>query len=101
VFQSHTFSRTKEHLEEFADILKEFDNVIIAPIYPARETNIYNVKESDLVDLIKPYNSNVIYIDSFDKIVEHLQNVLVDNDLVITVGAGPVNEVGLKLLDIK
>ena len=101
VFQSHTFSRTKEHLEEFADILKEFDNVIIAPIYPAREINIYNVKESDLVDLIKPYNSNVIYIDSFDKIVEHLQNVLVDNDLVITVGAGPVNEVGLKLLDIK
>lgn len=99
VFQSHTYSRTKEHLEEFAEVLKEFDNIIIAPIYPAREINIYNIKETDLVDLIKPYNSNVQYIDSFDKIVTYLENNLEANDLVITIGAGPVNEVGLKLLN--
>jgi len=98
IFQSHTYSRTKEHLEEFANILKEFDNIIIAPIYPAREINIYNIKEDDLVNLIKPYNKNVYYIDSFDNIVKYLNENLNDNDLVITVGAGPVNEVGLKLL---
>lgn len=98
IFQSHTYSRTKEHLEEFAEVLKNFDNIIIAPIYPAREINIYNIKESDLVDLIKPYNKNVQYIDSFDNIVTYLKNNLKDNDLVITIGAGPVNEVGLKLL---
>ncbi len=98
VFQSHTYSRTVEHLEEFANVLKEFDNVIIAPIYPAREKNIWGVKESDLIDLIKVDNKNVIYLDSFDKIVEYLKENLQDNDLVITVGAGPVNEVGLKLL---
>lgn len=99
IFQSHTYSRTKEHLEEFADVLKEFDNVIIAPIYPAREINIYNIKEDDLVELIKPYNKNVLYLESFDKIVTYLKENLQDNDLVITIGAGPVNEVGLKLLD--
>lgn len=99
IFQSHTYSRTKEHLEEFANVLKEFDNVIIAPIYPAREINIYNVKEDHLVELIKPYNKNVWYIDSFDKIVEFLKDNLKDNDLVITIGAGPINEVGLKLLN--
>ena len=99
IFQSHTYSRTKEHLEEFAEVLKDFDNIIIAPIYPAREINIYNIKESDLVDLIKPYNKNVQYIDSFDNIVTYLKNNLQENDLVITIGAGPVNEVGLKLLD--
>ena len=98
IFQSHTYSRTKEHLEEFAEVLKDFDNIIIAPIYPAREINIYNVKEDDLVELIKPYNQNVIYIDSFDKIVDYLKDNLKDNDLVITIGAGPVNEIGLKLL---
>ncbi len=98
IFQSHTYSRTKEHLEEFADVLKEFDNVIIAPIYPAREINIYNVKEDDLVDLIKKDNPNVIYLPSFDAIVTYLKETIQDNDLVITIGAGPVNEVGLKLL---
>lgn len=99
IFQSHTFSRTKEHLEDFAKVLKNFDNIIIAPIYPAREINIYNVHESDLVELIKPFNKNVWYIDSFDKIVDFLKEKLEDNDLVITIGAGPVNEVGLKLLE--
>lgn len=99
IFQSHTFSRTKEHLEDFASVLKNFDNIIIAPIYPAREINIYNVKEDDLVNLIKPYNENVQYIETFDKIVEYLKDNLHDNDLVITIGAGPVNQVGLKLLE--
>jgi len=99
VFQSHTYSRTKEHLDEFANVLKDFDNIIIAPIYPAREINVYNIKEDDLVNLIKPYNNNVIYIDSFDKIVDYLKDNLKDNDLVITIGAGPVNEVGLNLLN--
>ncbi len=98
IFQSHTYSRTKEHLEEFAEVLKQFDNIIIAPIYPAREINIYNVKESDLVELIKKDNPNVWYIDSFDKIVDFLKEKVTDNDLVITIGAGPVNEVGIKLL---
>ena len=98
IFQSHTFSRTKEHLEEFAKVLKDFDNVIIAPIYPARETNIYNVKEDDLVNLIKPFNKNVCFIDSFDKIVDYIKDNAKDNDLVITVGAGPINEVGNKLV---
>jgi len=98
IFQSHTFSRTKEHLEEFANVLKEFDNIIIAPIYPAREINIYNVKEEDLVNLIKPYNDNVQYIDSFDKIVDYLKENTKENDLVITIGAGPVNEVANKLV---
>lgn len=101
IFQSHTFSRTYEHLQEFADVLKDFDNIIIAPIYPARETNIWGVKEDELVELIKENNNNVIYLDSFDKIVDYLKNNLKDNDLVLTIGAGPVNEVGLKLLNKK
>ncbi len=101
VFQSHTYSRTKEHLHEFASILKCFDNIIIAPIYPAREENIYNIKETDLVNLIKPNNENVIYIDSFSKIVDYLKEHVKENDLVLTMGAGPVNKVALDLIENK
>lgn len=98
IFQSHTYSRTYEHLNEFANVLKNFDHIIIAPIYPAREKNIWNVKETELVDLIKKDNENVIFIDSFAKIVDYLKDNVKDNDLVITVGAGPVNKVGIDLL---
>lgn len=98
VFQSHTYSRTKEHLDEFASILSQFDNIVIAPIYPARETNIFNISESMLVDKIKEINKNVIYIDSFSKIVNYLKENVKDNDVVITIGAGPINKVALELI---
>lgn len=98
VFQSHTYSRTKEHLNEFASILSEFDNIIIAPIYAAREENIYNIKEDDLVKLIKENNENVIYIDSFNKIEDYLKVNIKEDDLVITIGAGPINEVSKNLV---
>ena len=99
VFQSHTYSRTKEHLDAFADILANFDHVIIAKIYPAREINTFNISEEMLVDKIKDKNPNVIYIDDFDKIVEFLKENVKEEDLVITIGAGPINYVSKKLVD--
>ena len=99
VFQSHTYSRTKDHLEEFANILSEFDHIVIATIYPAREKNIYNVKEEDLVRLIKENgNQNVVYIDDFNKIVDYLKENVKENDLVITIGAGNANKIGKMLV---
>lgn len=98
IFQSHTYSRTIEHLNDFADVLSNFDNVVIAKIYPARETNIWNVKEEDLVSLIKEKNSNVIYLDTFEKIVDYIKENVKENDLVVTIGAGPINEVAKALI---
>ncbi len=97
VFQAHTYSRTFEHLNEFAEELSKFDNIIIAPIYAAREENIWGVSEEELVNLIKKHNKNVIYIDSFDAIVDYLKDKVAKDDIVLTVGAGPVNEVAVKL----
>lgn len=97
IFQSHTYSRTKEHLEDFANILSQFNNIIIAPIYPAREINTFNISEEMLVDKIKEKNPNVIYLDSFDSILEYIKNTVKEKDLVITVGAGPVNKIAQSL----
>ncbi len=98
VFQSHTFSRTKEHLDEFAKVLANFDQIVIAKIYPARETNTFNISEEMLVDKIREINPNVRYIDEFDKIVDFLKDNIKQDDLVITIGAGPINYVSKKLV---
>ena len=98
IFQSHTFSRTKEHLNDFADVLSNFDHVVIAPIYPAREINTFNVSEDMIVDKIKVKNKNVIYIDSFDKITDYIKENVKEKDLVITIGAGPINKVAKELV---
>lgn len=91
IFQSHTYSRTAEHLEAFADVLSKFDHIIIAKIFPAREVNIYNISEDMLVDKIKEKNPNVCYIEDFNKIIEYLDKNIKPNDLVISIGAGPIN----------
>ena len=99
IFQSHTYSRTKEHFSEFGKVLSQFDNIIIAEIYGARESNKFNVSEEDIVDAIKEKNRNVKCILKYDDIVAYLKDNLKPNDLVVTIGAGPVNEVALKLLE--
>lgn len=99
IFQAHTYSRTHEHLEEFIKVLSKFENVIIAPIFAAREINTFNISEKDLVEGIKKINNNVIYLDSFEKIEKHLREVVQEGDLVITIGAGPINEVAKNLID--
>lgn len=98
IFQPHTFSRTMQHLDEFANVLVNFDHIIIANIYPARETNIYGVKEQQLVDKIKSKNPNVQHIDDFAKIETFLKENIQPNDIVITIGAGPINEVAYNLV---
>jgi UDP-N-acetylmuramate--alanine ligase len=99
IFQSHTYSRTAEHYKTFAKILANFDHVVIATIYPAREVNTFGITEDMIINEIKKENKNVVYINDFDKITEYLKKNLKPNDLVVTIGAGPINEVGLKLLE--
>ena len=52
-----------------------------------------------LVDKIKDKNPNVIYIDDFDKIIKYLKENVKEEDLVITIGAGPINYVSKKLVE--
>lgn len=98
VFEPHTYSRTKEHLEEFATVLKEFDFIILADIYAARETNTYNISSLDLLNQIKPENSNCIYLNSYDKITNYLKENVEQGDIIITIGAGTINQVGYALI---
>jgi len=99
IFQPHTYSRTKDHLKEFAEVLANFDHIVIAEIYAAREENIYNVHSEDIVKLIKEKgNNNVVYIDTFDKIENYIRENVQPGDLIITIGAGPVNEVAKALV---
>lgn len=100
VFQSHTYSRTYEHLQDFANILAKFDKIIICDIYPARETNTWNVKESELVELIKKENPNVIHIPTYNEISTYLKENIEENDLIITIGAGPINKVATNILNV-
>ncbi len=98
IFQPHTYSRTKLLLDDFADSLKDFDHVIILDIYAARETNTYNISSKDLADKLSSLAKDVLYIPDFDECVDYIKSHVQKNDIVITVGAGTVTNIGPMLL---
>ncbi len=68
VFQPHTYTRTKAFLSEFADALSAADNVILADIYAARETDTLGISSADLRDEIEKRGTPCMYFPSFGEI---------------------------------
>ncbi len=98
IFEPHTYSRTESHLTSFANILKNFDHIILAPIYAAREQNKTGISSQDLEILIKKENPNCIFLDSYEKIISYLKENVKQGDIIITIGAGTINKVGYQLI---
>ncbi|WP_353778984.1 UDP-N-acetylmuramate--L-alanine ligase [Winogradskyella sp. 3972H.M.0a.05] len=87
IFQPHLFSRTQDFADEFAEALSLFDNIILLPIYPARELPIEGVTSDWLLEKID--NQNKKLIEKKD-IVNDLQTR--ELQVVITIGAGDIGE---------
>lgn len=98
VFQPHTFTRTKAFMKEFAEALSLADEIVLADIYPARETDNLGISSRDLQAQIQALGKNCYYFSSFDAIENFLLENLIHNDMVITMGAGDIVKVGEKLL---
>ncbi len=99
IFQPHTYSRTKNHLDEFAKALLAFDNIIVTDIYAAREQNTYNISSLDLANKINSYGKEALYIKDFNEIADYVKKHARPNDLVLTLGAGTVTEIGPKIVN--
>ena len=99
VFQPHTYSRTQMLLDDFAKALLNFDHVIVTDIYAAREDNIYGISALDLVNKLNTvYHKNAIHISDFNEIVKYLKDYTIKDDIVLTLGAGTITEVGPMLV---
>lgn len=98
VFQPHTYSRTRTLLTDFAKALLNFDNVIVLDIYAARESNRFGVSSEDLVNEINSFNEKAIYIPDFNECVNYLKDNISKDDIVLTLGAGTVTDIGPMLL---
>ena len=98
VFQPHTYTRTKALLPEFADALSHADNVVLADIYAARETDNLGISSRTLADEISKSGHNAWYFGSFEEIEKFLSKNLIHGDLLITMGAGDVYKIGDDLL---
>ncbi len=97
-FQPHTYSRTKAHLTDFAAALSTADHVLLADIYAAREKDDGSVSSRDLENELKKLGADVTYLGDFSSIKNYLEKSLNNNDMLITMGAGNIDTVGMELI---
>ncbi len=98
VFQPHTYSRTKAFLDQFAESLTAADEVILADIYAARETDTLGISSRDIAERIRERGTIAHYFSTFEEIEKFILKNCVHGDLLITMGAGDIVNVGENLL---
>ena len=98
VFQPHTYTRTKAFLDDFAKALSLADKVILADIYAARETDTLGISSADIQERIIKKGKDCYYFHTFAEIQEFILKNCMHGDLLITMGAGDVVNIGENLL---
>jgi len=100
VFQPHRYTRTQHLRQEFLTAFNQTDVLIVMDIYPAGEAPIPGVTGEDLAEGIRAHgHRNVIYLGSDrTRVLEHLTEITRPGDLVLTLGAGDVSQLGPELL---
>lgn len=99
IFQPHTYSRTKALLTDFAKALSKADVVVLADIYAAREKDVFGISSKDLEAEIKRLGKDCHYFPTFGEIEDFVRSNCESGDLLLTMGAGNIYEVGEALTD--
>ena len=86
IFQPHLFSRTKDFADGFAEVLSIADEVILLPIYPAREKPMEEVNSEMIVARMKNKNVKVL---SKEELIKEIKNT--KPEFLITSGAGDID----------
>jgi UDP-N-acetylmuramate--alanine ligase len=86
VFQPHLFTRTRDLVDGFADMLELADEVILLPIYPARELPIPGISSEWLASKMK----DKVRVMSKEEVVEYVNKN--QPALLITAGAGDIDK---------
>jgi UDP-N-acetylmuramate--alanine ligase len=100
VFQPHQHSRTRFLLEDFVVCFAQADETIMPDIYFVRDSEAekQRVSAEGLVQRIVQNGQRARHMPHFPAIVEFLRNNLAEGDVVVTMGAGNVWEIGRELI---
>lgn len=95
VFQPHTYTRTKALLDDFAGAFGDADHVIVVDVFAAREHDSMGVSGLQIVERMR--HGDACFIPSLEESAEFLKQHLTEGDVLVTLGAGDVNRIGVQL----
>jgi UDP-N-acetylmuramate--alanine ligase len=100
VFQPHRYTRTKALFDDFTRAFYQSDVLLVLPIYPAGEHPIEGVNAKALCDGISAHgHRDVSFHNDFESAVSFLKSRLKAGDILLTLGAGNIWEVGMNVLE--
>ncbi|WP_333732015.1 UDP-N-acetylmuramate--L-alanine ligase [Streptomyces sp. IBSBF 3010] len=99
VFQPHLFSRTQELGTEMGQALALADASVVLDIYPAREDPVPGVTSALIIDAASAAGADVTAVHDKDRVPEVVAGMAKPGDLVLTMGAGDVTDLGPRILD--
>lgn len=99
VFQPHLYSRTRDHLQGFVEVLTKGDEVIVTDVYAAREKPIKGV-DGNMVNraILESGFKNTSYLPK-NLIADYLKRTVADSDIAVVFGAGDINAICADLAD--
>ena len=95
IHQPFTFSRTAMLLDDFAEVLKIPDRVIMTEIMGSREKNTYNIYTRDLADKIPGSE----WYSTFEEVADRAIEIAEEGDLIITLGCGDVYKIAKIIIE--
>lgn len=92
VFQPYTISRTKSLMDDFARAFSDSDLTVITAIQVAREIDTGEVKSEQLVQKINENGDRAVYQETFQNVVDYLDDVVNTGDVILTTGCGDIDQ---------
>ncbi|NOH96812.1 UDP-N-acetylmuramate--L-alanine ligase [Vibrio sp. 99-70-13A1] len=102
IFQPHRYSRTRDLFDDFANVLEQVDVLILLDVYSAGESPIAGADGRALSRTIRGRGKlDPIFVPDIHTLPSVLANVIQDDDLVLTQGAGDVGKVAKQLENLE
>ncbi|MGF1680682.1 UDP-N-acetylmuramate--L-alanine ligase [Photobacterium minamisatsumaniensis] len=102
IFQPHRFSRTRDLYDDFANVLEQVDVLVMLDVYSAGEAPIAGADGRALCRTIRGRGKiDPIFVSNNDALPSALANILQNDDLLLTQGAGDVGKIARQLADMK
>jgi UDP-N-acetylmuramate--alanine ligase len=100
IFQPHRFTRTRDLMDEFATAFADADTLLLLDIYPASEKPIAGVTSEALAERIARAGKRDVHcVPSFASAAEQVSATAQAGDLILTLGAGSVSQLGPAILE--
>ena len=101
VFQPHRYSRTRDLMDDFATVLSDADVLVLLNVYAAGEEPITGADGQAMARAVRARGSvEPVFIESLDALQPVLLDLLEDDDLLLTMGAGDIGAYAARLPDL-